>query len=75
MGQSNQQPLHGLFTTQAASYARFRPDYPPELYNKLFELANLRCHDLAVDLATGSGQGDNLSERPRAERKLTAPAC
>lgn len=42
------------FSTQAAAYARYRIDYPPELYTELLaDIAPRRC---AWDCATGNGQ-------------------
>ena len=47
----------GLFDNQAASYAEFRPVYPSELYDKLYDYYGVdRPKDLALDIATGSGQ-------------------
>ena len=40
----------------AESYATFRPEYPPDLFDKLLQLADLPARNLAVDVATGSGQ-------------------
>jgi len=42
------------FSGHADAYARFRPDYPPELYAWLAEIAPAR--DRAWDCATGNGQ-------------------
>lgn len=42
------------FSTQAAAYARFRPSYPPALYEFLASLAPARS--LAWDCGTGNGQ-------------------
>lgn len=42
------------FSTQAADYARYRPDYPQELYD--FILLNVRSSDAAWDCGTGNGQ-------------------
>ena len=42
------------FSGHAALYARYRPDYPPELYAYLASLTPR--HDYALDCATGSGQ-------------------
>jgi SAM-dependent methyltransferase len=42
------------FSGHAADYAKYRPDYPAELYEYLATLPNKR--ELAVDCATGSGQ-------------------
>lgn len=46
----------GLFSKAAASYAKFRPENPPELYKAILHRANLPAHELAIDIATGSGQ-------------------
>jgi len=51
-----------LFSQQAAGYARFRPTFPPELYDWVAGLAPGR--DLAVDVGTGNGQAAlRLAER------------
>ena len=42
------------FSVTAADYARFRPDYPPALFEWIATLT--REHDLAWDCATGNGQ-------------------
>lgn len=42
------------FSRQAQSYARFRPEYPPALYDFLVQRAPSR--ELAWDCGTGSGQ-------------------
>ncbi len=42
------------FSAQAADYARFRPGYPPELFDFLF--TQCRDFDCAWDCATGNGQ-------------------
>jgi ubiquinone/menaquinone biosynthesis C-methylase UbiE len=42
------------FSGHAALYAKYRPDYPPELYAYLATLTPHR--DIALDCATGSGQ-------------------
>jgi SAM-dependent methyltransferase len=42
------------FSSHAALYAKYRPDYPPELYAYLAALTAHR--DIALDCATGSGQ-------------------
>jgi len=42
------------FSAQAAAYARFRPNYPPELYEFLAGLTPVRA--LAWDCGTGNGQ-------------------
>jgi SAM-dependent methyltransferase len=42
------------FSVQAADYARYRPDYPQELYD--FILLNVHSSDAAWDCGTGNGQ-------------------
>lgn len=46
----------GLFSKAAASYAKYRPEYPPELYKTILHRAKVPAQDIAVDIATGSGQ-------------------
>jgi SAM-dependent methyltransferase len=43
-----------LFSAGAAAYARFRPNYPPELFAWL--AATVARRELAVDVGTGNGQ-------------------
>jgi ubiquinone/menaquinone biosynthesis C-methylase UbiE len=43
-----------LFSNQAATYARYRPTYPRELYQWLLE--RTRGRERALDCATGNGQ-------------------
>ena len=43
-----------LFSNQAATYAKYRPQYPPELFEYILPLVNER--NLAWDCATGNGQ-------------------
>lgn len=45
------------FSKQSASYAKYRPDYPPELFAYLSTLTSE--HTLAWDCATGNGQSAN----------------
>lgn len=45
-----------LFSKGSASYAKFRPEYPAALYQHILQYAALPAQDLAVDIATGSGQ-------------------
>lgn len=46
-----------LFDAQAAQYAEYRPSYPPELYEKLLKFCDFQSQpELALDIATGSGQ-------------------
>ena len=50
------------FSAQAYAYARFRPGYPPQLFDFLFGLC--RQFECAWDCATGNGQiAAVLSER------------
>ena len=57
MGSSNaSKTALRLFDHGAASYARFRPEYPAELYTTILEQAKLKSRCVAVDIATGSGQ-------------------
>ena len=50
------------FSARSADYARFRPGYPPALFEFLFE--NCPAFDTAWDCATGNGQvAAALSER------------
>ena len=42
------------FTDQADLYARYRPNYPPELYDYLLSLC--KDKDVAWDCGTGNGQ-------------------
>lgn len=43
-----------LFSAQAAEYARYRPTYPPKLFEFLSSLVD--CHERAWDCGTGNGQ-------------------
>ena len=45
-----------LFSTQASDYARFRPKYPPSLYDYLAGIAPAR--GLAWDVGTGNGHAE-----------------
>ena len=42
------------FSGHAADYAKFRPNYPPKLFDHLASISPKR--ELAWDCATGSGQ-------------------
>ena len=44
------------FGKQGASYAKFRPDYPQDLYNLILAPSKPTERRLAIDVATGSGQ-------------------
>jgi ubiquinone/menaquinone biosynthesis C-methylase UbiE len=46
--------FHDHFSAQAQDYARFRPDYPPALFDWLARESSR--HSLAWDCATGNGQ-------------------
>lgn len=48
--------LSGLFSKGSASYAKFRPEYPAALYDVILQQAPPPARDLAIDLATGTGQ-------------------
>jgi SAM-dependent methyltransferase len=56
-----------LFSRQAAQYARYRPTYPPLLFQYLASLVD--GHDLAWDCGTGNGQAARLLT-PHFERVL-----
>lgn len=47
-------PFKDNFSKQSDTYVRFRPTYPPELFNYLASLTE--AHDLAWDCGTGNGQ-------------------
>lgn len=38
------------------SYARYRPTYPAELFAALYDAAQIQRFDMALDVATGTGQ-------------------
>lgn len=42
------------FSSQSASYEKYRPDYPPGLYDRIF--GHVKNFDHAWDCATGNGQ-------------------
>lgn len=49
--------LSQLFDSQAAQYAQFRPDYPLELYESVYNFCGSELRrSCALDIATGSGQ-------------------
>ncbi|RYY40912.1 MAG: class I SAM-dependent methyltransferase [Chitinophagaceae bacterium] len=54
-----------LFSNQAAAYARYRPTYPPELYEWLLKRADGR--ERALDCATGNGQAAAVLAGPFRE--------
>lgn len=45
-----------LFDGQAALYSKFRPTYPRQLFDIIFEQCDVNKESCALDLATGSGQ-------------------
>ncbi|RYZ25599.1 MAG: class I SAM-dependent methyltransferase [Chitinophagaceae bacterium] len=47
-----------LFSQQANLYARYRPTYPPELFNYIFSFVNQK--NTAWDCATGNGQAASV---------------
>ena len=49
-----------LMSLQAAAYSAFRPTYPADLYEHIYKFADLQRFDLAVDIATGSGQAASV---------------
>lgn len=56
--------MKDIFSTRSAEYARFRPGYPPQLFDFLFGLCE--NFDCAWDCATGNGQiAAALAERFR----------
>ena len=50
-----------LFSKQSESYAKYRPDYPPELFNYILQFVSERKS--AWDCATGNGQAAALLAR------------
>lgn len=48
--------VSGLFSKSAASYAKYRPDYPQELYESILKRGKLPARDFTVGAATGSGK-------------------
>lgn len=43
-------------TVQAAKYSQYRPTYPDELYANILDFSSGAPRELAVDIATGTGQ-------------------
>lgn len=41
---------------QAAKYSQYRPTYPEELFSNLLDFSKGSARELAVDIATGTGQ-------------------
>ncbi|KAK9824450.1 hypothetical protein WJX72_010347 [[Myrmecia] bisecta] len=54
MGSSS--TFHQLFQAQSSLYSLFRPDYPSSLYQTVLRFADLQERQLALDVATGTGQ-------------------
>jgi len=54
--------VHQLFSKGGENYAKFRPDYPPELYEKIMEyvgrkdLKTIPKGSTVVDIACGAGE-------------------
>ena len=64
---------HELFKHQAGAYAEFRPEYPDELYGTVLAFADLPHKQLALDVATGTGQvAKELARRYADPLKVTA---
>lgn len=61
------------FSRQAAEYARFRPQYPPELFR--FLAAAAPDHRLAWDCGTGSGQAARALAAFFAHVRATDPSA
>src|SRR4051812_29488629 len=60
--QTSRMDFKDLFSAGAAAYARFRPTYPPALYDWLAATASRR--ELGIDVGTGNGQAAvELAER------------
>ena len=68
------------FSGQSQAYRRYRPEYPPELFDWLAAVAPAR--ELAIDVATGSGQaavalatrfGRVIASEPSAAQLAEAP--
>jgi len=47
---------HTLFQVQASNYSEFRPQYAQEVYDIILQHLDAQQRELAVDVATGSGQ-------------------
>lgn len=47
--------FHRLFSEGSDKYAKFRPTYPAELYQRILDYGCLN-RELAIDVATGTGQ-------------------
>jgi hypothetical protein len=47
---------HTLFQVQASNYSEFRPQYAQEVYDIILQHLDAHQRELAVDVATGSGQ-------------------
>ncbi|GHU07308.1 methyltransferase [Alphaproteobacteria bacterium] len=45
-----------LFTSTAEYYAKYRPIYPPELFDKVIEIFGLDKNDTVLDLGCGTGE-------------------
>lgn len=43
-------------SVQALKYGQYRPSYPKELYTNIFDFSGEGSRQLAVDIATGTGQ-------------------
>lgn len=66
----------GLFDRQAASYAEFRPSYPEGLYQQILKFCDFKDKpNLALDVATGSGQAAVVLAEYFAKVILTLSSC
>jgi SAM-dependent methyltransferase len=61
-----------LFSRQSADYARYRPDYPPELFR--FLASTVKRTDRAWDCGTGNGQAARMLARHFAAVIATDPS-
>lgn len=48
-----------LFSAQASDFVKYRPSYPPELFEMIARMA--AGHERVVDCGTGNGQAAKLS--------------
>ena len=61
--------MKDLFSSHANEYARYRPQYPQNLFAYLY--AQINCFDLAWDCGTGNGQAAiELAKKFKKESRL-----